>query len=53
MTTYQKLVSSFQKVGLFEDSLTSKREMKTALDKMANQNARMHEFDNEVADELW
>lgn len=53
MTTYQKLVSAFQKVGLFEDSLTSEREMKQALDKMANQNARMHEFDDEVAKELW
>ena len=50
MTSYQNIVKVFEEEGKFEDSLISKSELKRVLDNLCQKNARMHAFDDEVAD---
>ena len=49
MSNYNKILQQFTRLGLSEGSSLSEAEMKRALDEIASRNARLPEFQGEVA----
>ena len=53
MSNYNKILQQFTRLGLSEGSSLSEAELKRALDQIASLNAKLPEFNAEVAEELW
>lgn len=53
MATYQRMLKEFERQGLAENSQVTYHEVKAALDSITLANTAVHEFDPEVATEIW
>ena len=52
-TSYSRILLQFNKLNYNEDSRLRDHELKQALDTICQRNAGIHEFNSEVAEELW
>ena len=53
MSNYNKILTQFSTLGLNEGSSLTEDEMKNALDRISQRNARMNNFSFDIAEELW